>query len=34
MISNFDLQHSQTAREITYQCTDKYGLFDGATGIL
>ena len=34
LINNFDLQHTTTARDITYQCTDKFGLFDGNTGIL
>lgn len=34
IISNFDMQHSVSARDITYQCTDKYGLFEGPTGML
>ena len=34
IIKNFDLQHTVSARDITYQCTDKFGLFEGHTGIL
>lgn len=34
IINNFDLQHSLSARDITYQCTDKFGLFEGSTGVL
>lgn len=34
IIDNFDMQHTSSARDITYQCTDKFGYFEGATGIL
>lgn len=34
IIDDFDLQHNTSARDITYQCTDKFGLFEGSTGIL
>lgn len=34
LIKNFSLHHSNTSREISYTCTDKFGLFDGNTGIL
>ena len=34
IINNFDLQHTVSARDITYQCTDKFGLFEGTTGTL
>ena len=34
IINNFDLQHTTSARDITYQCTDKFGLFEGPTGTL
>lgn len=34
IINNLDLQHSNSQREINYQLTDKFGLFDGNTGIL
>lgn len=33
-INNFDLQHNFSARDITYQCVDKFQLFEGPTGIL
>lgn len=34
IIKSFDLQHTVSARDITYQCTDKFGLFEGQTGTL
>lgn len=34
IINNFDLQYTTSARDITYQCTDKFGLFEGTTGTL
>ena len=34
IIKNFNLQHTTSARDITYQCTDKFGLFEGSTGLL
>ena len=34
IINNFDLQHNMSARDVTYQCTDKFGLFEGSTGVL
>ena len=34
MINNFDLQHGVSSRDITYQCTDKFGAFEGSLGIL
>ena len=34
IIDNFDLTHNISAKDIVYQCTDKFGMFDGSTGIL
>lgn len=34
VIKNFDLQHTVSARDITYQCTDKFGMYEGQLGIL
>lgn len=34
IIDNFDLVHNVNAKDVTYQCTDKFGMFDGPTGIL
>lgn len=34
MINNFDLQHGVSSRDILYQCTDKFGAFEGSLGIL
>ena len=34
IIDGFDLQHTVSARDITYKCVDKFGLFDGTTGII
>lgn len=33
-VNNFDLQHNFSARDITYQCVDKFWLFEGTVGIL
>jgi hypothetical protein len=34
IVNNFDLQHTVSARDVTYQCTDKFGMFEGSTGTL
>lgn len=34
IINNLDLQYSNSQREVSYQLTDKFGLFDGNTGTL
>ena len=34
IINNFDSQNNFQARDVMYQCVDKFGLFEGSTGIL
>lgn len=34
IVENFDFQYNNQAKDITYSLTDKFGLFDGTTGVL
>lgn len=33
-INNFELSHGLSSRDVSYQCTDKFGAFEGPLGIL